>query len=182
MFAVRPERAVPSDVASRAAAATQAPPQVPQASLLDLGKAPSPEKLMEWFETFIAVQRAAAGSPEFYQQTAEAVVKLVGLDRGMVILRAPRSGPSAGLGGAAAGANRWMVQARWQDPRSGVQRLFESEPLPFDPVPQMRQMRTVQVQFDPSVPDGPYWMDLSFLEPPGTGPDATVVSGPVRRG
>ncbi|MBR0671854.1 DUF3592 domain-containing protein [Neoroseomonas soli] len=77
---------------------------------------------------------------------------------------------------------RWMVQARWQDPRSGVQRLFEGEPLPFDPVPQMRQMTTVQVQFDPSAPDGPYWMDLSFLQLPGTDTDATIVAGPVRRG
>lgn len=77
---------------------------------------------------------------------------------------------------------RWIVQARWADPRSGVQRLFESEPLPFDPVPQMRQMSTVQVQFDPSVPDGPYWMDLTFLQAPGGAADATIVSGPVRRG
>lgn len=77
---------------------------------------------------------------------------------------------------------RWIVQARWADPRSGVQRLFESAPLPFDPVPQMRQMTTVQVQFDPSVPDGPYWMDLSFLQAQGEDPDATIVAGPVRRG
>src|SRR5207253_25677 len=39
------------------------------------------------FETLIAVQRAAAGSPEFYEQTAQAVVDLVGLDRGLVVLR-----------------------------------------------------------------------------------------------
>ncbi|MBR0678981.1 DUF3592 domain-containing protein [Roseomonas eburnea] len=77
---------------------------------------------------------------------------------------------------------RWYVQARWQDPRSGVARLFESAPLPFDPVPQMRQMTAVQVQFDPSQPDGPYWMDLSFLAPPAPGADATMAAGPVRRG
>jgi hypothetical protein len=87
--------------------------------------------------------------------------------------------PLAGMRreGSGAGA-RWIVQALWAAPRSGVQRLFESEPLPFDPVPQMRQMRTVQVSFDPGAPDGPYWMDLSFLREPD--PDATVV-GPVRR-
>src|SRR5436309_1884647 len=90
----------------RAAAITQSPPPLPQQSLIDLGKTPSPEKLMEWFETFIAVQRSAAGSPEFYYQTAEAVVKLVGLDRGLVILRAPKNT-------TAQGPNRWMVQARY---------------------------------------------------------------------
>jgi len=29
-------------------------------------RSPSPETLAQWFETVIAVQRAAAGSPEFY--------------------------------------------------------------------------------------------------------------------
>lgn len=77
---------------------------------------------------------------------------------------------------------RWILQARWSDPRSGQSRLFESEPLPFDPVPQMRQMSTVQVQFDPAQPDGPYWMDLSFLTAPDAESDATIVAGPVRRG
>ncbi len=55
-------------------------------SLLNLGATPSPETLTRWFETVIAVQRAAAGSPEFYQQTARALVELVGLDRGLVLL------------------------------------------------------------------------------------------------
>lgn len=75
------------------------------------------------------------------------------------------------------GAMRWILQARWADPRSGVQRLFESEPLPFDPVPQMRGMSAVNVAFDPGQPDGPFWMDLSFLREPDA--DATVVQ---RRG
>jgi adenylate cyclase len=70
-------------------------------TLMELGRAPSPETLAHWFETVIAVQRAAAGSLEFYQQTARAVVTLVGLDRGMVLLR--REG-------------RWMVQARFPEP------------------------------------------------------------------
>ncbi len=69
-------------------------------SLMDLGRSPTPETLARWFETVIAVQRSAAGSPEFYQQTARAVVTLVGLDRGMVLLR--REG-------------RWMVQARYPE-------------------------------------------------------------------
>ena len=71
----------------------------------------------------------------------------------------------------------YILQARWADPRSGVQRLFESEPLPFDPVPQMRGMSAVNIAFDPGQPEGPYWMDLSFLREPDA--DATVVQ---RRG
>lgn len=75
------------------------------------------------------------------------------------------------------GGMRWILQARWADPRSGVQRLFESEPLPFDPVPQMRGMSAVNIAFDPGQPEGPYWMDLTFLREPDA--DATVVQ---RRG
>lgn len=55
-------------------------------SLLNLGGTPTPETLAHWFETVISVQRAAAGSPEFYEQTARALVDLVGLDRGLVLL------------------------------------------------------------------------------------------------
>ena len=71
-----------------------------QTSLQELGQSPDAEKLTQWFETIIAVQRSAAGSPEFYRQTAAAVVKLVGLDKGLVILR--KNG-------------RWMVQSRFPD-------------------------------------------------------------------
>jgi signal transduction histidine kinase len=56
-------------------------------SLTSLGLSPSPETLVQWFETVCAVQRAAPGTPEFYRQTAQAVVDLVGLDRGLVLLR-----------------------------------------------------------------------------------------------
>ncbi len=62
---------------------------------------------------------------------------------------------------------QWFLQARWSDPRSGVQRLFESPPIPFDPVPQMRSMTTVAVTFDPGDPNSAYRMDLSFLRAPG---------------
>jgi adenylate cyclase len=76
-----------------------------QQSLLELGRSPTPETLARWFETLITIQHAAAGSPEFYEQTARAVVELVGLDRGLVLLRK--------LG-------RWMVQARYpEEPAPG---------------------------------------------------------------
>jgi adenylate cyclase len=78
-------------------------------TLMALGQSPSPETLAHWFETVIAVQRAAAGSPEFYQQTARAVVTLVGLDRGLVLLR--HNG-------------RWFVQARYPDDSGPVGREF----------------------------------------------------------
>jgi len=55
-------------------------------SLNDLGESPSPEILTRWFERLLAVQRAAAGSGEFYFETARAVVELVGLDCGLVLL------------------------------------------------------------------------------------------------
>jgi hypothetical protein len=62
--------------------------------------------------------------------------------------------------------SRWVVQARWTDPRSGASRLFQSWPLTFDPVPQMQHMQTVRVRFDPKRPQGEYKMDLSFLKEP----------------
>jgi adenylate cyclase len=83
-------------------------------SLMELGQSPSPETLAQWFETVVAVQRAAAGSPEFYQQTARAVVTLVGLDRGLVLLR--RDG-------------RWMVQARYPEDSEPIGREFSMTTL-----------------------------------------------------
>src|SRR5262249_12316430 len=80
----------------------------PGRSLLSLGEAPTPEMLTRWFETVIAVQRAAASSPEFYQPTAQALVELVGLDQGLVLLRK----------GAA-----WEVAARFPG-KSGAGRAF----------------------------------------------------------
>lgn len=59
---------------------------VEAAVLGGIGETPTPERLAEWFERVIAVQHAAAGSAEFYEETARALVELVGLDRGMVLL------------------------------------------------------------------------------------------------
>jgi len=69
-------------------------------SLIDLGKSPSPEKLALWFETLIAIQKSAGGSQAFFDDTAKAVVELIGLDRGLVMMI--KNG-------------RWMVQARFPD-------------------------------------------------------------------
>ncbi len=80
-----------------------------QPNLKQLGDTPEPAKLLQWFETVVAVQKAAAGAPEFYQQTAQALVDLVGLDRGLVLLRE----------GAA-----WQVAARAQSDHESQGRDF----------------------------------------------------------
>ncbi|MEQ9496437.1 MAG: adenylate/guanylate cyclase domain-containing protein [Deltaproteobacteria bacterium] len=51
-----------------------------------LERAPTVERLAEWFQTLLSVQRAAAGSAAFYTETARAIVDLIGLDRGLVLL------------------------------------------------------------------------------------------------
>lgn len=63
----------------------------------------TPQTLAQWFETLISVQRSAAGSREFYDETAHAVVELVGLDRGLVLLR--KVGPN--------GEDQWDVAASY---------------------------------------------------------------------
>ncbi|MGO9468929.1 MAG: adenylate/guanylate cyclase domain-containing protein [Isosphaeraceae bacterium] len=52
-----------------------------------LGTDPVAEEMARWFESLIGVQRAAASSPDFFTQTARAVVELIGLDSGLVLLR-----------------------------------------------------------------------------------------------
>jgi adenylate cyclase len=52
-----------------------------------LSPAPESEEITRWFEALIGVQRAAASSPDFFAQTARAVVELIGLDCGLVLLR-----------------------------------------------------------------------------------------------
>ena len=48
---------------------------------------PASAVLADWLETVIDLQQAAAGSPEFYQRTAQALMDLIGLDLGLVLLR-----------------------------------------------------------------------------------------------
>ncbi len=77
--------------------------------LLKLDGSPSPEVLARWFETLVAVHRAAPGTPEYFQQTANALVELVGLDRGLVLLRH---------------GDAWTVAARAFKDDGGVGREF----------------------------------------------------------
>src|SRR5262245_19298060 len=61
--------------------------RAPEQSLLQLSGAPAPEVLAHWFETVIAVQRMPPATQEFFDRVAHALVDLVGLDRGIVLLR-----------------------------------------------------------------------------------------------
>jgi adenylate cyclase len=47
---------------------------------------PSPEQLARWLESVVNVQRAAAGSPNFYNEIAQAVIDLIGLDYALILL------------------------------------------------------------------------------------------------
>src|SRR5579871_5226874 len=66
-----------------------APPgDSPSMMALDLLKqTASLENMTQWFEAVIHVLRAVPGSPEFYNQVAQAMVDLIGLDRGLVLLK-----------------------------------------------------------------------------------------------
>jgi adenylate cyclase len=89
------------------------PALIPQETIsLDaLGEAPSADRLATWFETVLAVQGAAPGSSEFYQQTARALVEHVHLDRGLVLLRC---------------GERWDVAARVAAADGGPGRDFSA--------------------------------------------------------
>jgi adenylate cyclase len=54
--------------------------------MLPAGTEPEGATIANWLESILSVQQSAAGSPEFYQETADAVVKSIGLDHGMVLL------------------------------------------------------------------------------------------------
>lgn len=61
--------------------------EIPRELLQDLGESPKPEILTRWLETLLTLQRSAVGAAEVYQQTARALVDLIGLDAGLVLLR-----------------------------------------------------------------------------------------------
>ncbi len=63
------------------------PPVSSQNIIRRLGDSPDAQTLAHWFETLVRVQQAAAGSEKFHHETARAIVELVGLDRGLVLLR-----------------------------------------------------------------------------------------------
>lgn len=82
--------------------------------LNQLGEAPEPVTLTRWFETLLHVQQSAAGSNEFFAETARAVVELIGLDRGLVLLHQDgdwRIEAEYGQLGSTIGFSRTIVQS-----------------------------------------------------------------------
>jgi adenylate cyclase len=61
----------------------------PDVALNELGESPSPEELTQWLEAVLALQRSAAGPAEFFDQTVRTLIRMVGLDVALVILRRP---------------------------------------------------------------------------------------------
>jgi adenylate cyclase len=95
------------------ASGTAAERTAPTSLSVSADQAPSAETLTRWFETLLGVQTAAAGSQEFYADTARAVVQLVGLDRGLVLLKQ---------------ADDWQAVAAYSI-KSGDQRQFSRRVL-----------------------------------------------------
>lgn len=82
--------------------------------LNQLGESPAPVTLAGWFETLLHVQQSAAGSSEFFAETARAVVDLIGLDRGLVLLYQEgdwKIQAEYGAGGRSSGFSRTVVQS-----------------------------------------------------------------------
>ncbi len=53
-----------------------------------LDKDPSDQEMIsQWFESLIRVQQTAAHSGQFYEEAAKAVVELIGLDKGIVLIK-----------------------------------------------------------------------------------------------
>ena len=81
--------------------------------LNQLGESPAPVTLAGWFETLLHVQQSAAGSSEFFAETARAVVDLIGLDRGLVLLHQDgdwKIQAEYGTRGRSSGFSRTVVQ------------------------------------------------------------------------
>jgi signal transduction histidine kinase len=80
------EFAIPEEV-DVGAFKTIVQPLKPQQPFHFTNEAPTAEVLTQWFEAVMSVQRTSPASPEFYEQTAKALVELVWLDSGLVLLR-----------------------------------------------------------------------------------------------
>lgn len=79
--------------------------------LLTLDSAPSAEKLTTYFESVIALQQINPGSKDYYERITRMLVGLIGLDRGLVLMREN---------------NQWTVAARAYRDEGGGGREFSS--------------------------------------------------------
>lgn len=75
---------------------------------------PTIDILTQWFETLISVQRAAAGASDFYQQAAEAAVRLIGFEKALVLSRENNAwtviGQSSSVEGESPSFSRSLLQ------------------------------------------------------------------------
>jgi adenylate cyclase len=93
------------DEADQGLVAFGSPNEPPQRSGLDAGAAPATgtiERLTEWLHTIVELQKAAPGSEQFFRQTAQAMLDLIGMDTGLVLLRSDHGWKVAAAAGAGA--------------------------------------------------------------------------------
>ncbi len=62
-------------------------PDTDSMSLIGQSDLSSPLRLTQWLKTLFDLQLAALGTDHFYEATAQALVELIGLDRGIVLVR-----------------------------------------------------------------------------------------------
>jgi signal transduction histidine kinase len=67
--------------------ASARPMSASEAGRLVCSGTPTPEVLTRWFEAVVSAQRSTPAAPDFYDQTARALVDLIGLDTAVVLLR-----------------------------------------------------------------------------------------------
>jgi adenylate cyclase len=72
-------------------------------NLLALGESPAPLQVAEWMERVIALLQQTVDGAEFYDNTARALVELIGLDQGLVLLQSGDAWDIAALFGGAPG-------------------------------------------------------------------------------
>ena len=86
---VQPSASTGSDelVAVDPAFAFSPVPDIKRPGLLTLDAPPSAEKLTTYFESVIALQQIAPGTKDYYDHITRMLVSLIGLDRGLVLLR-----------------------------------------------------------------------------------------------
>lgn len=110
--------------------------------------APTVETLSRWFETLVTVQRAAAGSSDFYDQAAKAVVNLIGLDEGLILLRAENDWIIAGNSSSQPSDSPTFS-------RSILQRVLEGHRTFYKTGQQSRSLAEVSVAAASPIFDGP---------------------------
>jgi adenylate cyclase len=89
------------------------------------------DDLIGWLQTTMGVLQSAVGSVDFFEQAAEALVQIVGLDSGRVLLlEDDRWDVAADHGAAADGGRDWRPSRHMLDRVRGERRTFWQHPQP----------------------------------------------------